>query len=69
MPDNPFAFALLRPGVWGVAVGDRAVGRVRGDYAAGFEAVLLDGTVLPGVFTDPEPAAEVLALEASLRAL
>lgn len=67
MGSSPVVFAQLRPGEWVVAVGDSTVGRVRGDYAAGFQGRLDDGQWLPAVHAELSVAAEVLALEASLR--
>jgi hypothetical protein len=60
-------FAQLRPGEWVVAVGDSTVGRVRGDEGAGFQCRLDDGDWLPAVHAEVAVAAEVIALEASLR--
>lgn len=57
----------MRPGEWVVAVGDATVGRITGDGAAGFRGRLDGGDWLPGVYAEVSVAAEVLALEASLR--
>ena len=53
----------LRPGLYAVARGSDLLGRVRGDYVAGFEALLPDGRRAGDVTGELVDAVEALLVE------
>lgn len=55
----------LRPGLYAVARGAELLGRVRGDYACGFEALLPDGRRVGYVAGELLVAVEALLVEGS----
>ena len=57
------AVGQLRPGLYAVARGPVLLGRVRGDYVAGFEALLPDGRRAGDVQGELVDAVEALLVE------
>ena len=60
-------YKQVQPGLRVVAVNGEPIGVLRGNFATGFWAYTNDSTQLEGTFAFPEEAAEVLALEVSMR--
>lgn len=66
---NNMGYVSIRPGHYHVAIDNEKIGTLRGDYAIGFEAIDIRGQQVGETFATPGQAAEVLALETSLRDL
>ena len=66
---NTMGYVSIRHGLYHVAIGNEKIGTVCGGYDIGFEVFDIHGQQVRGTFATPEQAAEVLALEVSLRDL